>query len=79
MTWHYDRPTDGWPVTIYDHTGAAVRTIPDRPRGLTIPGDILRVMEAEVMAEGISGGLSDRQIAILRDAVFENIERGPPP
>lgn len=79
MTWYYDSPKDGWPVTIYDHTGAAVRTVSDRPRGLTIPGDILQAMEAEVMTEGISGGLSDRQIAILRDAVFENIEEGQPP
>jgi len=80
MTWYYE-PLDGsgWPIRVYDHTGTAVKSVPERPDGFSVPGDVLQAMEEEVMAEGLAGGLSERQIAILRDAVFENIEEGPPP
>lgn len=79
MTWHYSIPKDSYPVTIYDHTGTEVAQVTAAEGPLRIPGTVLQAMEEEVMAEGLQGGLSERQIAILRDAVFENIERGPPP
>jgi hypothetical protein len=79
MTWYYDSPANGWPVDVYDHTGTVVKSVQKRPSGFTVPDDILQVMEEEVMAEGLQGGLSARQVAILRDAVFENIKEGPPP
>lgn len=79
MTWHYSDPRAGYPVSIYDHTGQKVGEVSETEGPFTLPGTVLQLMESEVMAEGLSGGLSERQIAILRDAVFENIEKGTPP
>jgi len=79
MTWHYTDPRAGYPISIYDHTGQKVAEIRSSEAPFKIPDTVLQQMETEVMAEGLQGGLSERQIAILRDAVFENIERGPPP
>jgi len=79
MTWHYSIPEDSYPVTIYDHAGQEVAQVTSAEAPFEIPDTVLQKMEDEVMAEGLSGGLSDRQVAILRDAIFENIERGEPP
>jgi len=77
--WTYTDPKDGFPVIIYDHTGTEIEQVPASAGGFTVPDAVLQVMEEEVMAEGLSGGLSERQLAILRDAVFANIEKGTPP
>jgi len=77
MTWHYVVSRERGELTVYDHTGAEIAVLSGT--ALSVPGSVLELMEQEVMAEGLQGGLSDRQIAILRDAVFENIERGTPP
>lgn len=78
MTWHYTISDDFETMTVYDHTGAEVATVANNGTGFRAPGDVLDVMRAEVMADGLSGGLTDRQVAILLDAVFEDIEEGQP-
>jgi len=76
--WRYEISDGGAKMDIYDHTGSAVKRIENDGSGFTT-ADVLQAMEDEVMAEGLSGGLSERQIVILRDAVFEHIEEGTPP
>lgn len=79
MTWHYEISSDASTLTVTDHTGTVVAEITNSGPGFSIPDDILAAMRAEVEAEGLQDGLSQRQIAILADAIFEDIEEGPPP
>lgn len=72
MTWTYHRDTG----EVTDHTGSVVTQL---SQPVEVPGDVLELMEQDVMSEGVTGGLSERQIAVLRDAVFENIAVKPEP
>jgi len=76
MTWHYKLSDDRQILRVYDHTGTKIATRQNDGSGFSPKKAVLAEMEAEVMAGGLSGGLSDRQIAVLRDAVFENIKEG---
>jgi len=67
MTWKLNLTTG----EVTDHTGGVVAAN-EPPHD--IPGDVLAHMEEEVLKDGLRNGLSERQIAILRDAVLENIE-----
>jgi len=66
MTWTYD-PTTG---DVSDHTDAVVTTLSPP---VTVPDDILDLMQEEAMAAGVANGLSERQIEVISDAVFEDI------
>jgi len=76
VTWYYSIGDSGRSVEVYDHTGQLVASITNQP--VNVPGTILEVMEQEAMSGGTDSGLTKRQVAILRDAIFRNIEEGKP-
>lgn len=78
MTWYYDIADDGSSIDVYDHTGALAETITNDGSGFTFPRDVFAVMETELIEEYQANGFSARVFAILRDAVFEDIQAGTP-
>jgi hypothetical protein len=67
MTWTLNRTTG----EVIDHTDTVVTTLNPPYK---IPNDVFDVMQADVETEGVGGGLNPRQVKVLRDAIFEQIE-----
>jgi hypothetical protein len=67
MTWTLDRTTG----EVIDHTGAVVTTL-NPP--YVLPDDVFDAMQADIESEGVGGGLNPRQVRVIRDAIFEQID-----
>jgi hypothetical protein len=78
MTWHFD--VSGDTFDLYDHNNDRVRSNVSFSGSWTgsCPDEILLVMEEVAVAEYQSNGFSDYLMALLRDAIFDNIEIGTP-
>jgi hypothetical protein len=77
MTWHYQIQDGGEKLQIYDN-GAEHSTIQNDGNGFQPKKEVLQKMEEEAIAEFDLNGYTERLINLLKDAAFENIERGKP-
>jgi len=73
MTWTYKR-TENDNLSVYDHTDTYITTVTNDGNGMSVPGDVLDVMMQEAVTEYSANGFTDRVFAIMRDAMFEQIE-----
>lgn len=84
MTWHYTYDYETNTGNVWNHNGQQVAT--DYPiEGTGVPSsfgnapDFVRdVMMQEAVAEFQANGWSNELLLILRDAIFEQFEEGPP-
>jgi hypothetical protein len=79
MTWYCD--ASGATMDVHDHTGKKIATEREFSGSWAgdYPDEVLHVMEETAVAEYESNGFSDYLMAVLRDAIFQNIEMGTPP